>query len=195
MRACAEIEATLTDCSTCVSHNVSPDEKREACVKGAARVMFVASRTTRSGDGLDFIHHLFGPPPEFSVSLVDPGKAKKIVLENSSIGTPIIVEITASMVTIRCVDIFFIVKHYFAEEEHVSSASDSLQPWACVALATTQTLRTAGDGSLKLIKQRITVDRNIPQPVLDNFLAASFDASAVHRPSRPPLRVSAAAFA
>ena len=53
MRACAEIEAALQDCSTCNLHNVSADEKREACVKGAARVMFVASRTMRSGDGLD----------------------------------------------------------------------------------------------------------------------------------------------
>ena len=204
MRACAEIEAALRECSTCDLNNVSADEKREACVKGAARVMFVASRTMRSGDGLDFVHNLFGPPPEFSVSLVDPGKTKKMVAENSSIGTPIVVEITSDIVTIRCVDVFLIVKHCFADETNASNApsprpateaSDSPLPWACVALETTQTLRTASDGSLKLIKQRIAVDKNIPQPVLDGFLAASLDSADAVRAPRPPVRVSAAAFA
>ena len=147
-------------------------DRREACAKGAARIMLVASRTMRSGDGLEFCHELFGAPPEFSVIAVDPGSTKAL-LASASAPAPIVVEISPELVEIKCLDIFKIFKHYFAGErgETENSAHDDgdIKPWAALALVTTQTLRVAADGALKLIKQRITVDKSIPQPELDRF--------------------------
>jgi hypothetical protein len=170
MRACGVVEAALRECKTCDYHNVSDGDKHEACAKGAARIMLVASRTMRSGDGLEFCHELFGAPPEFSVIAVDPGSTKAL-LASASAPAPIVVEISPERVEIKCLDIFKIFKHYFADEPGEDSAHDhgEIKPWAALALVTTQTLRVADDGALKLIKQRITVDKSIPQPELDKF--------------------------
>ena len=167
MRACAEIESALQKCGTCNVNNVTADEKKEACVKGAARIMFVASRTIRSGDGLDFTHNLFGPPPEYTVSLVDPGKTKKLLAEHTKHRAPIVINVSRSRIEICCVDVFTVTKHHFEKD---TDRSDFFLHWASVALSTTQTLRVVEDGSLKLCKQRIAVDENIPQTVVSTFV-------------------------
>ena len=164
MRACAEIESALQKCGTCNVNNVTADEKKEACVKGAARIMFVASRTIRSGDGLDFTHSLFGRPPEYTVSLVDPGKTKKLLAEHRA---PIVINVSRTHVEICSVDVFTVTKHHFEKD---TDHSDFFVHWASVALTTTQTLRVVEDGSLKLCKQRIAVDEDIPQTAVSAFL-------------------------
>ena len=164
MRACAEIESALQKCGTCNVNNVTADEKKEACVKGAARIMFVASRTIRSGDGLDFTHSLFGRPPEYTVSLVDPGKTKKLLAEHRA---PIVINVSRTHVEICSVDVFTVTKHHFEKD---TDHSDFFLHWASVALTTTQTLRVVEDGSLKLCKQRIAVDEDIPQTAVSAFL-------------------------
>ena len=167
MRACAEIESALQKCGMCNVNNVTVDEKKEACVKGAARIMFVASRTIRSGDGLDFTHNLFGQPPEYTVSLVDPGKTKKLLAEHTEHQAPIVINVSRTHVEICSVDVFTVTKHHFEED---TDHSDFFFHWASVALTTTQTLRVVEDGSLKLCKQRIAVDEDIPQTVVSAFL-------------------------
>jgi len=167
MRACAEIESALQKCGTCNVNNVTADEKKEACVKGAARIMFVASRTIRSGDGLDFTHNLFGQPPEYTVSLVDPGKTKKLLAEHTEHRAPIVINVSRTHVEICSVDVFTVTKHHFEKD---TDHSDFFLHWASVALTTTQTLRIVEDGSLKLCKQRIAVDEDIPQTVVSAFL-------------------------
>jgi len=202
MRACSEIENALRACNTCVLNNHTEDERREACAKGAARIMFVTSRTMRSGDGLNFIHSLFGQPPEFSVSLVDPMKTKGLIAEHSFGAAPIILEVTSNEVEARCVDVFLIYRHFFAANSNEIMEEDvgKLTPWACIALATSQTFRTSGDGSLRLIRQRIAVDRT-PQPALDRFML-DITADRAQNPLtssstefRPPVKVSNDVFA
>lgn len=187
MRACSEIETALLTCKTCTEHNIGVDDVREACNKGAARIMLVASRTLRSGDGLEFVHNLFGMPPAYTVSLVDPGRTKKLIQEHSTLGAPIVIEITPAGVNVRCVDIFVITRHYFADEVKKMKSSgkydaqedvngEMFEPWACVALETTQTLRVVNGGMLRLVKQRIAVDKLLRQPVLDIWLSKFADA-------------------
>ena len=167
MRACGELENAMLAYDAFNTHNITEDERREARAKGAARVMFVASRTLRSGDALNFIHELFGPPPRFSVTLVEPEKTKDIIRNHSLIDVPIVIDVSSHGVEVRCVDVFLISKQFLAanDEEEI----EDFEPWCCVALSVRQSLRVADDGSLKLIKQRISFDR-IPQPVLDAFM-------------------------
>ena len=190
MRACSEIENALLTCKTCEEHNIGAEEIREACNKGAARVMFVASRTLRSGDGLEFVHNLFGMPPAYTISLVDPVRTKKLIQEHSTLGAPIVVEVTPVHVNVRCVDIFVIRKHYFAGDAqtkeksgkkiaHADVNGELFEPWACIALETTQTLRVVNSGTLRLVKQRIAVDKLLPQPILDIWLSTVSDAEMV----------------
>ena len=203
MQACADVERALIACKTCEKHNPRPDEVREACVKGTARILLVSSRTLRSGDCLDFVHNLFGSPPGYTVNLVDPAKARKLIREHSTLGSPIVIEINPVAVTVRCVDIFTVTKHYFAEEvksiRHTSVVTtndgDTFEPWACVALETTQTLRVVDDGSLKLIKQRIAVDKMISQYVLNKWHASMHSCASPDRSTASEVRVSSRAFA
>jgi len=167
MRACGELENAMQAYDAFNTHNITEDERREARAKGAARVMFVASRTMRSGDALNFIHELFGPPPRFSVTLVEPEKTKDIIRNHSLIDVPIVIDVSSNGVEVRCVDIFLISKQFLAAND--GEEIEDFEPWCCVALSVRQSLRVADDGSLKLIKQRISFDR-IPQPVLDAFM-------------------------
>lgn len=167
MRACGELENAMQAYDAFNTHNITEDERREARAKGAARVMFVASRTMRSGDALNFIHELFGPPPRFSVTLVEPEKTKDIIRNHSLIDVPIVIDVSSNGVEVRCIDIFLISKQFLAAND--GEEIEDFEPWCCVALSVRQSLRVANDGSLKLIKQRISFDR-IPQPVLDAFM-------------------------
>lgn len=167
MRACCELENAMLAYDAFNTHNITEDQRREARAKGAARVMFVASRTMRSGDALNFIHELFGPPPRFSVTLVEPEKTKDIIRNHSLIDVPIVIDVSSHGVEVRCVDVFLISKQFLATND--GEGIEDFEPWCCVALSVRQSLRVADDGSLKLIKQRISFDR-IPQPVLDAFM-------------------------
>ena len=172
MRACGVVESALRECKTCDYHNVTEDDKRGACAKGAARIMLVASRTMRSGDGLEFCHELFGAPPQFSVIAVDPSQTKSL-LDSAAAPAPIVVEISPDVVQVKCLDIFKVFRHtiaHDAEDDAESIEHESIiAPWCAIALVTTQTLRVADSGELKLVKQRIALDLSIPQPELDRF--------------------------
>jgi len=146
--------------------------EREACAAAAARIVLAGSRTVRGGDALDFVMSVFAGDdaraprqPRWMARSVDPERADRI-LRAAGPSTHVSLE-AGRRVVVTGRDVFVVSR--FAPRDERDAADE--EPWAALAVLTTQTLVfDARASQLAFAERSVGLDPKVSQAALDGFL-------------------------